>query len=78
MIFRRFITPAGPFFLLGLLVTVSVAQFVRPPVVPHDHAGRYNCLIRHQVGAMEPVTDTPADHSGHESIHCRMCRSTAG
>jgi len=48
-----------------------------PPVIPHDLAGRDNCLMCHAPGAMEPVQDTPADHVGRENTNCRMCHHTA-
>ena len=70
---KRFTTLAGSLLLTGLLVTVAVAQVVRPPVVPHDLAGRDNCLMCHQVGAMEPVTDVPASHVDRTSITCLWC-----
>jgi len=70
---RRFVTAMGSIFLLGAVVTMAVAQVVRPMPVPHDLAGRDNCLMCHRAGAMEPVTDVPQSHADRENITCLWC-----
>lgn len=57
--------------------TDSPLLTVDPAQIPHGVAGRDDCLMCHAVGAMEPVTDVPANHEGRESIHCRMCHHPA-
>ena len=70
---RRIISLTGSMLSTGVLVTVAVAQMVRPTPVPHDLAGRDNCLMCHQIGAMEPVTDVPPSHAERASITCLWC-----
>ena len=74
---RRFVTSTGSILLMGFLVTVAVAQVVRPGEVPHDLAGRDDCLMCHQVGAMEPVTDVPPSHADRASVTCLWCHGPA-
>jgi len=70
---KRFKTPTGTLLVMGFFVTAALAQVVRPPVVPHDLAGRDDCLMCHRVGAMEPVTDVPPSHADRTSITCLWC-----
>ncbi len=46
---------------------------IDPAPIPHSVVGRDDCLVCHAVGAMEPVTNTPDNHTGRENNHCRMC-----
>ncbi len=75
MDFQRFTTIAGPGLLVGLVVTVAFAQTMKPRPVLHDLAGRDNCLMCHEAGVMEPVTDVPSDHAGWESVTCLWCHA---
>ena len=70
---RRFVTVAGSVFLVGTIVATAVAQVVRPAAVLHDLAGRDDCLMCHEAGVMEAVTDAPANHSEWESTTCLWC-----
>ena len=74
---RRFIASTGSSLLMVFLATVAVAQVVRPTEVPHDLAGRDDCLMCHQVGAMEPVTDVPPSHAERASVTCLWCHGPA-
>ena len=49
-----------------------------PPAIPHDLAGRENCLMCHTAGVMEPVPDVPAKHEGITNEYCGLCHKTAG
>jgi hypothetical protein len=70
---RRFVAVTGSVVLLGVSVTVAVAQVLRPMPVPHDLAGRDDCLMCHQVGAMDPVTDIPPSHTDRVNMTCLWC-----
>lgn len=72
---RSHTTMAGSVVFTGLLVSVVVAQTVRPMPVLHDLAGRDNCLMCHEAGAMEPVTDVPPTHAGRENVTCLWCHA---
>lgn len=72
---RRFASLAGSMVLAGVVVSVAVAQVVRPNPVPHDLAGRDDCLMCHAAGAMEPVPDVTPSHAGHENNTCLWCHS---
>ena len=69
----RFRVVAGSAVLLSVVVTITVAQVMRPAPVLHDLAGRDNCLMCHSVGAMEMVTDVPANHVDRENVTCLWC-----
>ena len=46
-----------------------------PPAIPHDLAGRDNCLICHNPdGGVKPA---PADHAGRTSDQCQTCHKPA-
>ena len=72
---RRFRTVSGTLLLTGIIAGVAVAQNLKPRPVLHDLAGRDNCLMCHEVGAMEPVTDVPESHAGWESATCLWCHA---
>ncbi len=40
----------------------SPMQTAEPKVIPHDMAGREQCLMCHKAGVMEAVPDVPANH----------------
>jgi hypothetical protein len=63
----------GSIMLLGLVVTATVAQVIRPMPVPHDLAGRDDCLMCHQVGAMDAVTEVPPSHADRANKTCMWC-----
>lgn len=67
---------AGSALMLIAAVTMAVAQAPKPAVVLHDLAGRDNCLMCHRPGAMEMVTDAPANHAGRESVTCLWCHGS--
>ncbi len=69
----RYRTVVGSMLLAAVLVTLTVAQVMRPAPVLHDLAGRDNCLMCHQVDAMEMVTNVPESHAGRENITCMWC-----
>ena len=64
---------AGFAVLLSVVVTMTVAQTTRPAQVLHDLTGRDNCLMCHQVGAREMVTDVPESHVDRENVTCLWC-----
>lgn len=66
----------GSLLWAGALVPIAVAQLVRPAPVPHDLAGRDSCLMCHQVGAMEAVTDITPNHADWANITCLWCHAT--
>lgn len=43
-----------------------------PPVIPHDLAGRDDCLACHQTG-VAGAPEVPADHAGRTNDTCTMC-----
>lgn len=51
-------------------------QTADAPAVPHDLAGRENCLMCHTAGAMEAVPDAPASHEGRPSESCGWCHTS--
>jgi hypothetical protein len=55
----------------------SPLQTTDPALILHDLAGRDDCLMCHAPGAMEGVTETPANHEGRESSDCMMCHRQA-
>lgn len=46
-------------------------------VIPHDVAGRDQCMMCHKAGAMEPVPDAPASHEGRDNKYCTLCHKPA-
>lgn len=73
---RRFIGLTGSALLLCVFVTAAVAQVMRPAAVLHDLAGRDNCMMCHEVGAMDMVTDVPSTHEGWQSGVCLWCHGS--
>jgi hypothetical protein len=64
-------------FLAGALVAFAWQQeaWKTPPAVDHDLAGRDNCVMCHNPGAMEAVPDQPANHEGWPNDMCLMCHA---
>ncbi len=60
----------------GLLLSDSAAaqETAKPKVIPHDTAGRVECLTCHS-GAIEGIPAAPASHEGRESDTCLLCHS---
>jgi hypothetical protein len=56
--------------------TPAMGQETFPPAVPHDLAGRDQCLMCHTAGAMDPVPDAPASHEGRVNGQCLWCHAT--
>lgn len=52
-------------------------QTLTPTAIPHDLAGKDNCLMCHS-GAMEGLPAAPASHEGRETDTCQMCHTAAG
>ncbi len=46
------------------------------PLIPHDLAGRDQCLLCHAVGG--PAPNVPADHAGRTNDMCQSCHKPAG
>lgn len=55
----------------------ATVQTKAPKVITHPLEGRADCLMCHKPGAMEPVPDVPADHTGRESKVCLWCHQTS-
>lgn len=45
-----------------------------PPVMPHDMAGKENCVMCHS-GAMEGIPAAPESHEAFEVDDCAMCHA---
>ena len=59
---------------LSLAHPVQAQQAAKPPVIPHDKAGREQCLMCHG-GAMEGIKAAPANHKGRTNDMCLLCHS---
>jgi hypothetical protein len=59
---------------LSLARPVQAQQAAKPPVIPHDKAGREQCLMCHG-GAMEGIKAAPANHKGRTNDMCLLCHS---
>ena len=68
---------AGSAFLVVALAAFAWQQggWTTPPAMTHDAAGRDNCMMCHKAGAMEPVSDVPADHAERPNDTCMMCHA---
>ena len=71
---RRFASLSGTVFLMALMASPLMAQ-EKPPVTPHDLAGKENCLMCHTPGVMAPVPDVPASHEGPGIESCQWCHA---
>lgn len=56
----------------------SPIQSATPKVIPHDLAGREQCLMCHTAGVMEAVPDMPASHGDTKVEYCALCHKAAG
>jgi hypothetical protein len=57
---------------LALARPVQAQQAAKPPVIPHDTAGREQCLMCHG-GSMEGIKAIPANHKGRTNDECLLC-----
>ncbi|HEX9728866.1 MAG TPA: hypothetical protein VGA37_10210 [Gemmatimonadales bacterium] len=55
----------------------AAMQTKDPKVIPHDLAGRDQCLMCHS-GAMEGIPAVTPDHEGRDVKFCGMCHKPAG
>jgi hypothetical protein len=63
---------------LSLVVPAAEAQdAAKPKVVPHDLAGRSECMMCHS-GAMEAIKAVPASHAGRDNTSCAWCHAKDG
>lgn len=63
--------------MLFVLAGSAFAQDTKPPVTPHDIAGKEACSMCHS-GAMEGMPAAPASHEGLKDKACVMCHAPAG
>lgn len=68
---RRLSIAAGLVLFVALSAAPAFAQ-EKPVVVPHDLAGKDNCMMCHS-GAMEGMKAVPADHEGRANDTCLLC-----
>lgn len=54
----------------------SPMQAATPKAMPHDAAGREQCLMCHG-GAMEGMKAAPANHKGIDNKNCTLCHKPA-
>jgi len=52
----------------------AMAQATKPPVMPHEKAGREQCAMCHS-GAMEGIKAMPANHKGRGNEVCTLCHA---
>jgi hypothetical protein len=55
----------------------AIVQTADPPAIPHDMAGKENCVMCHS-GAMEGIPAAPDSHEGWETDTCQWCHAPAG
>jgi len=70
---RNVVFTAGALLFLGLAASPAFAQ-EKPPVMPHDMAGKENCAMCHS-GAMEGMPAMPESHEGRGNDTCAMCHA---
>ena len=75
MIRNVVITTAAMLFVALAAAPASAQE--KPPVTPHDIAGKETCSMCHS-GAMEGMPAAPASHEGLEDKACVMCHAPAG
>ena len=72
----RSLTVMGVTAAVLLVTRVPQEQEARPMAVPHDLAGRADCLMCHAPGAFEGVPGVPPSHAGRASETCLWCHAT--
>jgi hypothetical protein len=62
---------------MGLLLSVAgvaaAQEATKPPLPPHDLAGKENCTMCHKVGG--EMGGMPASHEGYTKENCLLCHS---
>jgi hypothetical protein len=71
---RRILSIFGALFLMAVLANSASAQLITK-AMPHDAAGKDNCMMCHAVGVMPPVPDVPASHEGRTNENCMWCHA---
>lgn len=71
---RRFLSMFGALVLMAALAHSASAQLITQ-AMPHDAAGKDNCMMCHAVGVMPPVPDVPASHEGRANESCLWCHA---
>ena len=71
---RRLTALLLPMAVMCLLAAPAFAQ-EKPTAMPHDAAGKENCLMCHTAGAMAPVPDVPESHADRTSETCLWCHA---
>ena len=59
---------------LAVAQPVMAQEAAKPPVMPHDKAGREQCAMCHG-GAMEGMPAMPAAHKGIANDACLLCHA---
>jgi hypothetical protein len=70
---RRF-TSSAMFMTLLFVGAGALNAQEKPPVTPHDMAGKENCAMCHAEGVMG-ATKMPASHEGFDKANCQLCHS---
>jgi hypothetical protein len=65
---------AGAVLAVSFLAVPAQGQDAKPKVVPHDLAGRDNCLMCHS-GTMPNVPGIPASHAERPNEVCQWCHA---
>ncbi|MCL7989724.1 MAG: hypothetical protein M8840_01205 [marine benthic group bacterium] len=65
-------TPFAFFAAMLLVGATSLSAQEKPPVTPHDMAGKENCAMCHAEGVMG-ATKSPASHEGFDQANCQLC-----
>jgi hypothetical protein len=60
--------------MLFVAAGTALAQDAKPPVMPHDMAGKENCTMCHS-GAMEGIPAVPESHAAYTVDNCAMCHA---
>ena len=59
--------------LLAAAGSAGAQEAAKPPVPPHDLAGKENCTMCHKVGG--EMGGMPANHEGYTAANCLLCHS---
>ena len=60
--------------MLFVVAGSALAQDAKPPVMTHDMAGKENCAMCHDSGAMG-APKAPASHEGFKNENCMLCHA---
>lgn len=72
---RSFVVLFAGLGFVGVAVP-AISEQERPQPVPHDLAGREQCLMCHRPGALEDAQDVPESHEGRPNETCLWCHAT--